>query len=97
MKLMRLVKTIFILMLITASANFSDDAGPLPLTQPKVSATTTIMAKPAIATALAPGTETDGERLHQRRLLVGLIAGLLAVAVVYLVRRKRKSAGVADR
>ena len=50
MKLMRLVKTIFILMLITASANFSHAADLLPPTQPKASATATIMAKPAIAT-----------------------------------------------
>ncbi len=98
MKLMRLVKTIFILMLITASANFSHAVDlSLPPTQPKASATTTITAKPAIATALAPGTETDEERLHQRRLLVGLIAGLLAVGVVYLVRRKRKNADAPDR
>jgi hypothetical protein len=48
-----------------------------------------ITTKPDSATNAAPGTETDSEQLHQRRLLLGLIAALLAVAVIYHFSRKR--------
>lgn len=47
-------------------------------------------AKPVIAAA-PMGSETDAERFHQRRLLMGLIIGLLAGAVVYQFLRRQKS------
>lgn len=40
--------------------------------------------------AASAGSETEAERLHQRRLLTGLIIGLLLVAIVYQFSRKQK-------
>jgi hypothetical protein len=51
--------------------------------------------KPGLSSAPLPHVQTEEEKLRQRRYLLTLIAGLLAVgAICYLARRQRSPAGL---
>ncbi|HZQ46934.1 MAG TPA: hypothetical protein VFC07_07985 [Verrucomicrobiae bacterium] len=83
---MRRIKFCFVLAMFIAAANFSRAAGPS-----QAPATAAQPAPISMPPNLAAQTaEEDAERMHQRKLLLGLIAVLLAVAGVYQFSRRGK-------